>query len=132
MTRVVLAGTDRVLEAPAGSSLLQVLQEAGHPISTSCGGVATCALCRVTVREGKEQLTAFCDDELRHLGSIARIVGLRLACQARVSGDGTVVVEVPPVEDIAAKKADKAARLRQAYPRSPAKGPGSSSGGRRA
>lgn len=83
-------------------------------MATSCGGVATCALCRVTVKQGKEHLSPVNEDEITHLGSVAKILGLRLACQAIVRGEGTVVLEVPEVEDVAAKKAEKAARLRQA------------------
>ena len=49
-------------------------------------------------------------------GSIARIVGLRLACQARLTGTGDVRVDVPPVEDVAARKAAKAERLRSQRP----------------
>ena len=119
MTRIAIAGSEKVVVGPAGSSLLTVLQEAGHPIATSCGGVATCALCRVTIKQGKELLSPINADEITHLGSVAKIVGLRLACQARVVGEGTVVVEVPEVEDVAAKKAEKAARLRQARNASP-------------
>jgi uncharacterized 2Fe-2S/4Fe-4S cluster protein (DUF4445 family) len=74
---------------------------------------ATCGLCKVTVRLGKEHLSPICQEELNHLGSIAKIVGLRLACQARCAGDGEVHVEVPEVEDVAARKAAKAERLRQ-------------------
>lgn len=113
MTRIAIAGSDRVVDAPAGSSLLEVLLEASHPIATSCGGVATCGLCKVTVQEGKEHLSPICAEEINHLGSIAKIVGLRLACQARCSGDGDVRVLVPEVEDVAARKAAKAERLRQ-------------------
>jgi ferredoxin len=113
MTRIAISGTDRVVVGPSGSSLLAVLQEAGHPIATSCGGVATCGLCKVTVQHGKEHLSPICPEEINHLGSIAKIVGLRLACQARCSGDGEVRVEVPEVEDVAARKAAKAERLRQ-------------------
>lgn len=113
MTRIAIAGTDRLLDAPAGSSLLEVLQGAGHPIATSCGGVATCGLCKLTVQQGREHLSPLCQEELNHLGSIAKIVGLRLACQARCLGDGEVRVEVPEVEDVAARKAAKAERLRQ-------------------
>lgn len=112
MPKIALAGTDRVLEAPDGTSLLDAIQEAGHPIATSCGGVATCALCRVTIREGKENLTPINAQEITHLGSVAKIVGLRLACQARLIGTGDVTVEVPAVEDVAAKKQAKADRLR--------------------
>ena len=113
MTRIAIAGSDKVVVGPAGSSLLTVLQEAGHPIATSCGGVATCGLCKVTVKQGKENLSPICQEEINHLGSIAKIVGLRLACQARCSGEGEVSVEVPEVEDVAARKAAKAERLRQ-------------------
>lgn len=116
MTRVHVAGVAEPLKAAAGASLLQVLQAAKLPIATSCGGVATCALCRVTVLSGREHLSPLRDEELVHLGSIAKLVGLRLACQARCSGDGEVRVEVPEVEDVAARKARKAERLRQARP----------------
>lgn len=114
MTRIVIANTERVLEAPQGRSLLQVIQEGAHPIATSCGGVATCAMCRVTVVKGRELLSPLCEAELTHLGSVAKILGLRLACQARVTGDGEVHVEVPEVDDVAARKARKAERLRLA------------------
>jgi len=114
MTRIHLAGTGETLDAPPGASLLQALQSAGHPIATSCGGVATCALCRVTVKSGKENLSPITEGEITHLGSVAKILGLRLACQARVTGPGEVTVEVPEVEDVAARKARKAERLRLA------------------
>jgi ferredoxin len=112
MPKLAIAGTSRVLDAPAGTSLLDIIQGGGHPIATSCGGVATCALCRITIREGKEHLTPINSSEINHLGSVAKIIGLRLACQAKLTGDGDVTVEVPPVEDIAAKKQAKADRLR--------------------
>lgn len=112
MPKISIAGTERVLEAPGGTSLLEAIQESGHPIATSCGGVATCALCRVTIHEGREHLTPINSREITHLGSIAKIIGLRLACQARLTGTGDVTVEVPPVEDVAAKKQAKAERLR--------------------
>lgn len=116
MPRINIAGTDLKLNASSGTSLLRVIQEAGHPVATSCGGVATCALCRITVKRGKEHLTPVCDAEITHLGTVAKIVGLRLACQAKLThdGDGEIEIEVPEVEDIAAKKARKAERLRQA------------------
>jgi len=114
MTKILLQGTPHTLDAPIGSSLLEAILEADQPISTSCGGVATCALCRVSIKQGKELLSPINADEITHLGSVAKIVGIRLACQARIVGEGTVVVEVPEVEDVAAKKAEKAARLRLA------------------
>ncbi len=114
MATITVAGpVERTIEAQPGISLLRALQDAGSPIATSCGGVATCALCRVTVTHGREHLTPLVDTEINHLGTIAKIVGLRLACQAKLTGTGDVRVEVPEVEDVAARKAAKAARLRQ-------------------
>lgn len=121
MTRIHIAGAAEPIEAPAGVSLLQALQSARHPIATSCGGVATCALCRLTVKSGKENLSPITEAEITHLGSVAKILGLRLACQARCAGEGEVRVEVPEVEDVAARKAAKAERLRLA--RNPDRGP---------
>ena len=114
MVKIHLAGTDRVLDAPEGTSLLEAIQRGSHPIATSCGGVATCGLCRITVKEGKEHLTPINTGELTHLGSVAKILGLRLACHAKLTGTGDVRVEVPEVEDVAARKALIAERLRQA------------------
>lgn len=113
MPKIHLAGTDRVLEAPVGTSLLQAIQDGGHPIATSCGGVATCGLCRVTIKSGRENLSALVPGEITHIGTVAKVLGIRLACQAFLTG-GDVQVEVPPVEDIVAKKAAKAERLRAA------------------
>jgi 2Fe-2S ferredoxin len=113
MPRIAIVDSERVIDAPEGTSLLRVLQDAGHPIATSCGGVATCALCRVTVTQGREHLSPLDERELTHLGSIAKIVGLRLACQAKLTGTGDVTLNVPPVDDVAARKAAKAERLRQ-------------------
>lgn len=112
MPKISIAGTSRVLEVPEGTSLLDAIQDGGHPIATSCGGVATCALCRITIQTGKEHLSPINSQEILHLGSIAKIVGLRLACQAKVLGTGDITVQVPEVEDIAAKKQAKADRLR--------------------
>ncbi|MEZ4409144.1 MAG: 2Fe-2S iron-sulfur cluster-binding protein [Polyangiales bacterium] len=113
MTRIVIAGTGAVYEGRPGDSLLQVLQGEGHPIATTCGGVATCSLCRVTVKRGKENLSPIGENEVTHLGSIAKVVGLRLACQAKCTGDGEVEVDVPALTDVAARKAEKAQRFRQ-------------------
>jgi 2Fe-2S ferredoxin len=117
MPRILVA--DQVLEAPEGTSLLAALQAHNYPVATSCGGVATCGLCRVTVRQGRENLTALVEGELTHLGSIAKVVGLRLACQAKLTGLGDVTVDVPPLEDVAARKARKAERLRAQRNQSP-------------
>jgi len=81
---------------------------AAVPISTSCGARAGCGLCRVTVRSGGELLSPLVPSEIGHLGSVAKIVGMRLACQARIVAEGEIEIDVPPVVDVAARKRDKA------------------------
>jgi ferredoxin len=114
--RVKIEGSDRVLEGAPGEDLLEVLQSNGYPIATSCGGVASCGLCRVTILAGKEALVPIKPHELVHLGNVAKVIGLRLACQAQLlPQEGSVVdvvIRVPEVEDVEQRKRTKAERSR--------------------
>jgi ferredoxin len=113
--RVKVDATDRVFEAQPGDDLLEVLQSNDEPISTSCGGVASCGLCRVTVVSGADALVPIKPQEVVHLGNVAKVLGLRLACQAQLKPDAAsaeVVVRVPPVEDVEARKRKKAENAR--------------------
>lgn len=113
MPRVRIRGTDKSLDIPLGQDLLEACQVAGVPISTSCGGKAVCGLCRLTIVSGKENLSPLLPGEIVHLGNVAKIVGLRLACQTTFVQDGDVEVDIPEVEDIAARKREKADRYRR-------------------
>ncbi|MDB4995427.1 MAG: ferredoxin, partial [Myxococcaceae bacterium] len=119
--RVVIAGTGQAFDAELEDDILEVLQRNGYPISTSCGGIASCGLCRITVLEGKDNLTPIKPAELGHLGNVAKVIGLRLACQSKVVVEGDIVVRVPDVEDVEEKKRKKADRLRAE--RRPMRGP---------
>jgi len=115
--RVRVDGTDRVFAAQPGDDLLEVLQANGEPIATSCGGVASCGLCRVTVVSGGNALVPIKPQELVHLGNVARVIGLRLACQAAVRADlpsasQELVVRIPELEDVEGRKRRKAERTR--------------------
>jgi ferredoxin, 2Fe-2S len=111
--RVVIAGpAETSFDAELDEDLLEVLQRNGYPISTSCGGIASCGLCRITVLEGKHNLTPIQPQELGHLGNVAKVIGLRLACQSKIVVEGDIVVRVPEVEDVEEKKRKKADRLR--------------------
>ena len=112
--RLHVVGRDEPLAVEEKDDLLDVLQRAGVPVRTSCGGVATCGLCRVTVVEGGKVLTPFKGQEELHLGNVGPIVGLRLACQARFACDGDVRIDVPPVDDVHARKRRKVERFREA------------------
>ncbi len=110
--RLVVVGRAEPIALTAKEDLLEALQGAGVPIRTSCGGVATCGLCRVTVVAGANCLTELKGVEEHHLGNVASIVGLRLACQARFACEGEVHVDVPPVDDVLERRRRKLERSR--------------------
>lgn len=84
--QVVVVTQARVLDALLAEHL-QVLM--------ACGGHGLCATCHVWVDEGRAQLTPLTEREKRTLGWVSGADGRsRLACQAKVLGDG-VVVSVP-------------------------------------
>ena len=119
MTRVRTTSSTDVFDAPYGEDLLEVLQSHGVPIATSCGGVASCGLCRVTVVQGKESISPITPQEILHLGNVAKLLGLRLACQSKICGSGEIVVDVPVVGDVEGRKRRKAERARQGRPGGP-------------
>jgi ferredoxin len=111
--KVRVASSDRCFDAAEGEDLLEVLQRNAYPIATSCGGVATCGLCRVVIVEGKERLSPIGPAEVHHLGNVAKIIGARLACQSQVrASEGDIVVDVPSVDDPEERKRRKAERAR--------------------
>lgn len=85
-------GAQRI-ECPVGASIFEVAFGAGKPLASACGAKATCGLCRVKVVEGIEHLSPPSEAEKRHLGNVFFITKVRLGCQARVVGEGDVVVE---------------------------------------
>ena len=107
MARIHIIGRQDPIDIPTGWSLLAGLKQASHPISTSCGGQATCGLCRLTIVEGKDLFSPVNAEEIKHLGNVAKVIGIRLACQAIVVEEGQAVIDVPSVVDVAAKKREQ-------------------------
>lgn len=83
------------VECQDGETIYEVAWRAGAPLSTACGGKATCGLCRVKVLAGEAHLSPLTDAEKRHLGNVYFITKVRLGCQARIWG-GDVTLEAPP------------------------------------
>jgi ferredoxin len=78
------------------SNLLSVLLNKDLDVLKECGGRGMCATCHVYVQEGMQSLTSINRREQRTLEVITSCKqNSRLACQARVIGEG-VVVELPP------------------------------------
>ncbi|WP_195570999.1 2Fe-2S iron-sulfur cluster-binding protein [Paenibacillus sp. 1001270B_150601_E10] len=87
---------DKCIAARPGQSVLDAARIARVPIRTRCQGRAACLMCKVQIEgEGIESPTK---QEQLKLG-IRERNGLRLACQARVSRDGTSDITVTVPED---------------------------------
>lgn len=77
------------------TNLLSVLMQNDVEVTQECGGRGICATCHVYIREGENSISPVTKREHRTLGSITSCnVNSRLACQARVIGEG-VIVELP-------------------------------------
>jgi 2Fe-2S ferredoxin len=81
-------GAVQAIEVPEGISLslMEVLKGSDYPIEATCGGMALCATCHVTVERGASHLTAPLDHELDMLDTLPNSSSeSRLACQIRIS-----------------------------------------------
>jgi ferredoxin, 2Fe-2S len=78
-----------------GESVFEIARRAGVPVTTACVGKATCGLCRVKIVAGEERLSPLNAAEKKHLGNVYFINKLRLSCQARLTSEGDVTVELP-------------------------------------
>lgn len=75
--------------------VLDTLLARNCEVAMACGGQGICATCHVYVREGMESLSPMSTREERTLQLLTGAkVNSRLACQAKVIGEG-VVVELP-------------------------------------
>lgn len=77
------------------ANLLEALLANKLDVIMACKGRGLCATCLVHVKSGAEHLTPMTEVEKRRLGRLTTShPNSRLACQARVMGEG-IVVEVP-------------------------------------
>ncbi len=98
------------------TNLLSVLLENNLEVAQECGGRGICATCHVHIKEGEDSVSPMTRREQRTLGVITSCrMNSRLACQAKVIGEG-VVVELPAgmyissnddVEDLIGRRAQE-------------------------
>lgn len=106
---------DLEVSIQTNDNLLAGLLKGELQVMKECGGRGMCATCHVYVTQGMESLSPFSRRELRTLEVITTSNKFsRLACQARVMGEG-VVVELPAgmyiseitnIEDLIGRRAD--------------------------
>jgi len=96
MKTIILEPIGRELDVRTSSTLVAALLREGRgSVKQVCGGKGMCATCHVRVRAGAERLSPIADRERKTLNMISGAhAASRLACQARVLGDG-VTVEIP-------------------------------------
>jgi ferredoxin len=80
------------VEAPAGSTLLELVEREGFAIGAGCRRGA-CGEDAVLVLEGMDNLSAPDEEELRTLERLGRGRRSRMACSARVRGDVAVALD---------------------------------------
>ncbi len=81
-------GTLNTLQAPTdmGLSLMEFLKGNDYDILATCGGMALCATCHVSVIDGFDKLNPTTDDEYAMLDTLPNITDTsRLGCQLRLA-----------------------------------------------
>ncbi|GGF87873.1 2Fe-2S iron-sulfur cluster-binding protein [Paenibacillus abyssi] len=85
-----------------GVSVLEAARRAGISIRTRCGGKAGCLMCKVT-HCSVGGLSAPRENERRKLAGLESS-GLRLACQAKVTGNAAIEVPEDPLRSAVRKQ----------------------------
>jgi uncharacterized 2Fe-2S/4Fe-4S cluster protein (DUF4445 family) len=86
--RVTFLPLDRVMQAEEGQNVLEIAMRAGVHINASCGGNGVCGKCKIMITEGTVASTVS-----QKISQAEYDEGVRLACQAIVTGD--VVIQIP-------------------------------------
>ena len=90
--------TITTLQAPTdmGLSLMEFLKGNDYDILATCGGMALCATCHVSIVEGFDKLSEITDDEYAMLDTLPNITDTsRLGCQLKLADNmHDVVVKI--------------------------------------
>lgn len=96
MAKVTFLAKNKKIEAKQGETILQVASKARVFISQRCGGKASCAMCKVMVKNSNDYpLFPPGEKEKRLISNEQLNQGIRLACQAKIRGD----VEIAPMQN---------------------------------
>ena len=96
MAKITILPLSETIDAADGVTIMEAAWENGLYWPTTCGGQGICTSCACSVTEGEENLEAMGRSERKtlseELGEAAiQARRLRLACQARLHGDVTVM-----------------------------------------
>ena len=92
MKRVDIDGAEDPVAIRTNQRLLDAMTLSGTPLLMACGGKGLCATCHVYIRTGAERLSPVTPRERSSLRMLSECrANSRLACQAKVTGDGVTV-----------------------------------------
>ena len=101
MARIVIQPGGFEYEARQGETLMDAARGLGYYWPTTCGGQGVCTTCLSEIASGAELLANMGRSERKTLaaerGEAILKRPVRLACQAAVLGEGTIVVSKPGV-----------------------------------
>jgi ferredoxin len=83
---------DRSGVAVAGSYLIDATRRIGIEVEAECGRLGLCDSCAMTIKQGKDLLSAPTKAETEQLSDDRRKNGERLSCQAKIEKSGEVVI----------------------------------------
>ncbi|WP_261892079.1 2Fe-2S iron-sulfur cluster-binding protein [Acaryochloris marina] len=93
--QIQLEPIDHEVSVKTNDNLLSMLLQQKLNVNWKCGGRGCCSTCHIYIQSGEECLSPKSRRELKTLALISNCQeNSRLACQARVLGEG-VVVELP-------------------------------------
>lgn len=87
MPRIVFLPDDREENAYEGETILEVALRSRIPLIHICTGSSRCSTCRVRIVEGLDNISGRSGPEQDIAKQMAFPADIRLACQARISGD---------------------------------------------
>src|SRR5688572_4298754 len=83
-------------EALVGDNILDVALANNIDLQHNCGGVCACSTCHVIVKKGMHTLSEMQDDEADQLDEAEGLtLDSRLGCQATLTDDADIIVEIP-------------------------------------
>ena len=100
MPKVTFKPSGQECEAKVGDTLLKVANREKAGIKFSCGGVPSCAMCRVGIVSGEEHLSPIERKETDLMGNTYFLTKQRLSCQAKIISEGDLVLDVSEHTDI--------------------------------
>jgi ferredoxin, 2Fe-2S len=97
MRKIIISNLNyrQITVKDAGTSLLKSFQEEFLDWMHACGGKGRCTTCKVVMESGAELLSPPSEAELLYRSKEALNQNERLACQAKLAGEGILYIRVP-------------------------------------